>query len=228
MDTNAILLEFTRSESVLREAHALFVRRIGADMVEDEASFLLSAGVDTPDWIPALSIARIDGEMAGALLGGLLPGVSMLSLPYTAVDERFEGRGVYTTMKPALIDELRAMARARGLPVPIANVSEETPDSDHFRHKVVRGNAVVLPLAYAQPAVQGLEECPLALTYEPLTPAMPTLTPDGCKAIVRAVFRGLYRIPNPDDHPTFRRIIASIAAPSGPPRNSATERAPTR
>lgn len=228
MNTHAIRIEFTRADKDLHEAHALFTRRIGADMVEDEASFLQSAGADTADWIPALAVARIDGKMAGALLGGLLPGVSMLSLPYTAVDERFEGRGVYTKMKPALIDELRAMARARGLPPPLANVSEETPDSDHFRHKVVRGNAVVLPMAYAQPAVQGLEECPLALTFEPLTATMPSLTADNCIAIVRAVYRGLYRIDHPDEHPTFRRIIASIAAPVGPLTNPAMGRAPTR
>lgn len=194
------------SEPDLRAAHALFRRRIGDCLVEDWDSFRLSATEETADWAPLLLLAEVEGQLAAAQLGGLLPAVRLLSLPYTAVEERFEGQGIYLHLKRAMIERLRAMAAGRGLPAPLGNVAEEAPGSPQYRRKVEGGIAVVLPVAYVQPAAQGLAEAPLALTFEPLVQPSPTFTADDLRRIVVAIYRGLYRIPDPPAHPAFQRM----------------------
>jgi len=203
-------LRWAHSPADLEAAHALFLRRIGARLVEDWASFQLSVALATADWVPRLGLVEIDGALGAAQLGGLLPAVNLISLPYTAVAERFEGQGLYRLLKTAMLDQLRADARARGLPDPLGNVSEEPVGSAQYRRKVERGIAVVLPVAYTSPATQGLGATPLALTYEPLAGAAPSQA-DALRAIVVAVYRGLYRIAEPERDPTFQRTVASLA-----------------
>jgi hypothetical protein len=207
------LIRWARSPADVDAAYRLILRRIGRRLVEDEASFRMSATVATTDWVPRLGLAEVDGELAAAQLGGLLPAVGLVSLPYTAVAEPFEGRGVYRRLKAAMIEQLRADARARGLPEPAGNVSEEVIDSAQYRRKVEGGIAVVLPVSYIAPAAQGLEETPLALTFEPLTDAAPPTSPDALRAIIAAVYRGLYRIANPEHDPAFRRTVAPLPHP---------------
>jgi hypothetical protein len=203
-------LSFDAAPTTLTAVHELFARRIGAALVEDAASFVLTATAANRDWIPRLAIATVAGDLAGAQLGGLLPRVGMLSLPYTAVEPGHEGRGVYRALKQSMLDELARLARSLGLPPPTANVSEEAIGSEQYRRKVLRGTAVHLPFAYAQPAVQGLREYPLALTVEPLVTPAPALGPHEWVRVVEALYRGPYRIDAPWRDPTFRRIIAGI------------------
>jgi hypothetical protein len=198
-----------RGDGDLRAAHDLFRHRIGAELVEDWESFVISATRASAYWMPLVLLAEAGGRVVAAQLGGLLPRVRMLSLPYTAVAEGFEGRGIYTRLKRAMIEALRAMASARGLPEPLGNVAEEAPGSAQYERKVVRGKAVVLPIAYVQPAVQGLEEHTLALTYEPLLGEAPTFTRDEALCIAAAVYQALYRIELPEQHPAYRRMAAS-------------------
>jgi hypothetical protein len=121
-------------------------------------------------------------------------------------------------LKEAMIAALRAEAHARNLPEPAGNVSEEVAGSAQYRRKVERGIASVLPVAYRSPAAQGLDETPLALTYEPLTDAPPPASPDALRAIVAAVYRGLYRIADPERDPAFQRTVASLGhVPDQPP-----------
>jgi len=191
-------------------AHALFLRRIGPRLVEDTESFRISATLETPDWVPRLGLVEVDGQLAAAQLGGLLPAVGMLSLPYTAVAEPFEGRGVYRRLKESMLEALRLDARARSLPEPAANVAEEQVGSAQYRRKVEGGIAAVLPVAYFAPAALGLTEESLALTYEPLTDAPPPTSPVELRAIVAAVYRGLYRVSEPERVPAFRRMVTSL------------------
>ena len=214
------VVRWARTDADVDAAHDLFQRRIGARLVEDRESFQRSATVETADWVPRLGLVEVGGRLAGAQLGGLLPAVGMLSLPYTAVGEAFEGRGIYRQLKEAMIARLRHDARERGLPEPAGNVSEEVTGSAQYRRKVERGIAVVLPVAYRSPAAQGLEETPLALTYEPLTDAAPPSSAEALRTLVAAVYRGLYGIAEPERDPAFQRIVAELGtgprAPSGP------------
>ena len=239
-----LVIRFARWDADVQAAHDLFMRRIGPHLVEDAASFRLSACVETADWVPRLALALIPGGecqgkaiphrevsrpqssvlspqswlLAGAQLGGLLPAVGMVSLPYTAVDEQYEGRGVYLRLKRAMLAELAETAQARGLPPPIGNVSEEAPGSAQYERKVGRGIATVFPLPYTQPAVQGLDETPLALTFEPLVHPAPAFSDEDHLRIVAAVYRGLYRIARPEDHPALKRIVAAAAPTPLSPR----------
>jgi hypothetical protein len=190
----------------IRAAHSLFRRRIGAALVEDWDSFRASVSEASAYWLPLLLLAEVQGTLAGAQLGGLLPEVRMLSLPYTAVEDGFEGQGIYTAIKRVMLAELRSMAHARGLPEPLGNVSEEASGSAQYVRKVERGGAVVLPIAYVQPAAQGLDERPLALTYEPLVGGTPAFTREDALRIAAAVYRALYRISDPERHPAFLRM----------------------
>jgi GNAT superfamily N-acetyltransferase len=217
---NEPVVRWARSDADVDAAHTLFLRRIGARLVEDRASFQRSATVETADWVPRLGLVEVEGRLVGAQLGGLLPAVRVLSLPYTAVAEEFEGRGIYRRLKEAMIAHLRHDARERGLPEPSGNVSEEVMGSAQYRRKVERDIAVVLPVAYRSPAAQGLEETPLALTYEPLTDVAPPSSPETLRALVAAVYRGLYGIAEPEHDPAFQQTVTSLAgmpqAPSGP------------
>src|SRR5262245_34060090 len=94
-----LLVRWAQSTAEVDAAHDLFRRRIGPRLVEDRASFRVSATVATDDWLPRLGLVEIDGQLAAAQLGGLLPAVGLLSLPYTAVAEAFEGQGVYRRLK---------------------------------------------------------------------------------------------------------------------------------
>jgi len=207
------LIRWANAPTDVDAAYRLFLRRIGRRLVEDKASFRLSATLATADWAPRLGLAEVNEELAAAQLGGLLPAVGLLSLPYTAVAEPFEGQGVYRRLKEAMLEQLCADARARGLPDPAGNVSEEVIGSAQYRRKVERGIAVVLPVNYVAPAVQGLAETPLALTFEPLADVAPPASPEAVRAIVAAVYRGLYRIAEPEQDPAFRRTVASLCHP---------------
>lgn len=201
-------IRFSREPGDIQAAHDLFRRRIGGCLVEDSASFMISASEETADWLPRLALAELDGRLVGAQLGGLLPAVAMVSLPYTAVEEGYEGRGIYLAIKRAVLAELKGLARERELPPPTGNVSEEAPGSPQYERKVGKGIAVVLPLAYRQPGEQGLAETPLALTYEPFQPPPPRFTHAECLRIAAAVYRALYRIAGPEHHPAYQRMLS--------------------
>ena len=204
-------LHFWADDDVeLRAVHRLFVERIGRDLVEPWESFRVSAALPTSDWQPALVVAVHQTELAGALLGGLLPAVGMTNLPYTAIATRFERQGLYPRMKTALLMELRRLAAGRGMAEPWANLGEEAEGSDHYLRKVAGGFARPLPVAYAQPAALGLPERPLALTLEPLTTAQPRLDRQAYAEMVAALYRGVYRIAQPEQHPTYRRFIDAL------------------
>ncbi|MGH2585527.1 MAG: hypothetical protein ACRDJE_11490 [Dehalococcoidia bacterium] len=203
-------VRWAQTTADVNAAHALFLRRIGPRLVEDAESFRISATLETADWVPRLGLVEVDGQLAAAQLGGLLPAVGMLSLPYTAVAEPFEGRGVYRRLKESMLEALRSDARARGLPEPVGNVAEERVGSAQYRRKVEGGIAVVLPLDYVSPSALGLTEEPLALTYEPLTDAPPPTSPHQLRTIVAAVYRGLYRVAEPEHDSAFRRSVASL------------------
>jgi hypothetical protein len=207
-------ISFTIKAATIEAVHDLFVRRIGPSLVEERESFTVSVRERNDDWMPTLAVATVDRALAGAQLGGLVPSVGLLSLPYTAVEERYEGRGVYRALKGAMLAELERRAREQGLPPPRGNVSEEAVGSAQYRRKVERGDAIHLPLAYAQPRAQGLEEHPLALTYEPLDSPIPAFDPGELLRIVAALYRGLYRIERPEDDPTFRRIATAFRGSS--------------
>lgn len=195
------------------EVHALFLRRIGGSLVEDAASFRLSALASGMEWRPRLGLVRDGERLAAAQLGGLLPSVGLLSLPYTAVEDGYEGQGLYHHLKQAMLRRLRADAELLGLPTPTANVSEEVEGSAHYQRKTA-GTAIVLPIAYASPAAQGLRETPLALTWEPLTDAPSPSSLQELRRIVAALYRGLYGVASPETDVTFRRIFHDLEYPN--------------
>ena len=202
------------SATDIAAAHRLLSERIGPCLVEDAASFRQSATLATADWRPRLLIAEAEGRVVGAQVGGLLPAVGLLSLPYTAVASDYEGRGLYRAIKRRMLADLDRLAAEAGLPLPIANVSEEAAGSVQFRRKTERVGAVALPFPYWQPAAQGLTETPLILTFEPLRPgAQPPATPAEYLSLVTALYRGLYRLAEPASDPTYQRIAAALAGP---------------
>jgi GNAT superfamily N-acetyltransferase len=207
-----VRIRVARTVREARAAHRLFQRRIGRRLVEDWPSFRVTALTADAAWVPRLVLAEHGSRLVGAQLGGLLPDAGLLSLLYTAVAEGWEGQGVYRALKSAMLAELRALAATRGLPPPAGNVAEEVPGSAQYRRKVERGGALAFPYLYLQPAVQGLAEIPLALTYEPLDGPPPPCTPEVYLRLVAVVYRALYRIVAPEEHPTFRRIAAVALA----------------
>ncbi len=203
------VVRFSDAPADVRAAHALCLQRMGPALVEDAAGFARSATEATVDWVPVLALAEIDGELAGVLLGGLLPAVRLVSLPYTAIDERFERRGLWRALKAATLARLHEMAAERGLPAPFGNVSEEEEGGYHYQQKLKQG-ATLLPVPYRQPAEQGLEETALALTFDPFPGAPAGFTRDELLAIVAALYRALYRIAEPEAHPAYQRIRAAF------------------
>ena len=194
------------------EGYRLLQEAMGVDAVEDIGSFrrTVSTATDTAV-VPKLVGATRRSEMVGFSVGTYLRNLNMGFILYSAVRKEWRRRGIYTAMRDKLVSELDDEAGARRSQAHRVSyvVSEQVENSRLHRRYVREWGAFVLPLAYEQPAVQGLRARELKLVVQPLGRQTP---PDGDEivAIVREVYERIYRIHDAANHPTFRRVVASL------------------
>lgn len=124
---------------------------------------------------------------------------------YAGVREPFRGRGVYMKMRAALLAELAAQSTI-GLDFLLSEIEEGDRLLQKYLHK---WGAFVAPCDYVQPAVQGLPRRKLDLVVVPVATNRAEIT-ENLPSIIHEVFRGVYRIAEPERHPDFRHVVESI------------------
>ena len=139
------------------------------------------------------------------MLGVYLRRVNGGMILYAGVREPFRRQGLYTEMRRSLLSELAAESLTG-----LAFVLSEVDDGSWLLRKYLdEWGAFIAPLDYVQPAVQGLSRRRLDLVAVPQAAGKAEII-EALPAIVRELFTSVYRIPEPEDHPDFRRVLDSI------------------
>ena len=192
------------------EVHSLLVSSLPPGMVEDRASFLQSVSrAAEPGAIPTVVTASNRGAVIGAVVGAYMPRVRSAMVLYAAVAEWARGRGIYGAMRARLVEALIAEARGAGAPGVDYIVSEVEQDGPLHRRYVSEWRAYTAPCDYWQPETQGLSARPMKLVLQPMLANRPPTMLE-IAALVREIYRAIYRLPNPEENLSYRRVILSL------------------
>ena len=196
--------------SIAPESHALLCRAMGAANVEDMESFreTLSPATD-PLVVPTMVCGLVEETVVGVAVGAYLVEPNFGFVAYAAVAEGWRRMGVYTTLRAKLIDRLRLHGAERGRSELAYVVSEMESGYFLIRRLVGEDGAYTAPVAYEQPAAQGLVTRPLELVVRPMGVSTPP-DRDQTLEIVRHIYRRIYRIRDVESDPTFIRIAESL------------------
>ena len=188
------------------ESHGLLRRAMGAGRVEDFDSFLdtLSPSTD-PLIIPHAVCGLREGTVVGVTVGAYMVRPNVGFVAYAAVEEEWRKLGLYTVLRSRLVFCFQVDAVVNREAKPSYVVSEMDRGSFLLRRFVDSGGAFVVPCEYEQPAVQGLGSRAMELVVQPRAPDRAE-----AMAMVRELFRGIYRIRDPESDPAFRRIADSL------------------
>ena len=194
------------------QVHDLLLASFPPGQVEDRASFLRSVtrAADIGD-VPTVVCATHRGTLVGAVVGSYLPRVNVGMVLYSAVARRARRRGLYGAMRARLVEALGADARDAGKPDVDYIVSEIEQDSPLYCLYVSKWRAYTAPCDYWQPEAQGLSAQPLKLLLQPVLAGGPPETRD-IAALVREIYRSVYRLEVPEEDPSYRRVILSLRA----------------
>ena len=192
------------------EVHSLLLSSLPAGMVEDGKSFLQSVSRDAePGALPTVAAALHCGKVVGAAVGAYLPRVNVGMVLYSAVERRFRNRGLYGRMRAALAEALRADALDVCRSGVDYIVSEVQQGSALHRLYVSEWRAYTAPCDYWQPETQGLAARPLKLVLQPVIAAGPPGVRE-IAALVKEIYRAVYRLGDPEKDPSYRRVILSL------------------
>ena len=189
-----------------REIHTLFQETLGASNVEDIHSFRETVSPLVDDAVlPSLVSAYEDGGLIGAMLGLYLRKLNAGMILYAGVKEPFHGRGEYVRMRNVLLSSLVARSTS-GLDFVLSEIDE---DDWLVQKYLIDWAAFTAPCDYVQPAVQGLPRRKLKLLVMPVAKNRAEIA-GNLPTIIREVFRGVYRIAEPDSNPDFRHAVESL------------------
>lgn len=198
------------------EVHSLLVSSVRRGMVEDRGSFLQSVSrTAEPGALPTIVCALHCGGVAGAAVGAYLPRVNAGMVLYSAVAPQLRGKGLYGKMRARLAKALAADARDSGKPGVGYIVSEVEEDGPLHRRYVSEWRAYTAPCDYWQPETQGLSAQPLKLVLQPVIAEGPPAFHE-IHVLVREIYRTIYRLEEPEEDPSYRRVILSLRARESP------------
>ena len=210
-DVDVALVDPCDTERVL-EVHSLLVSSFPPGHVEDRPSFLRSVSrTADPGAVPTVVCALYSGALVGAVVGAYLPRVNVGMVLYSAVERRARNRGLYGAMRARLVEAIAADARDAGKPGVDYIVSEVEEDSPLHRQYVSEWRAYTAPCDYWQPETQGLSARPLKLVLQPILADGPP-TARETAVLVREIYRSVYRLEDPEEEPSYRRVILSLEA----------------
>jgi hypothetical protein len=194
------------------EVHSLLLSSFPTGQVEDRSSFLRSVSrTADPGAVPTVVAAFDGGAVDGAVVGAYLPRVNAGMVLYSAVERRARNRGLYGAMRARLVEAIAADARDAGKPGVDYIVSEVEEDSPLHRQYVSEWRAYTAPCDYWQPETQGLSARPLKLVLQPILADGPP-TARETAVLVREIYRSVYRLEDPEEEPSYRRVILSLEA----------------
>ena len=192
------------------EVHSLLLSSFPPGMVEDRESFLQSVSrTAEPGAVPTVVGALYGGTVVGAVVGAYLPRVNVGMVLYSAVERRARGGGLYGEMRARLTESLTADAREAGRAGVRYIVSEVEQDSLLYKRYVSEWRSYTAPCDYWQPETQGLSARPLELVLQPVLAEEPPAIRETA-VLVREIYRTVYRLPDPEEDLSFRRVILSL------------------
>jgi len=149
------------------------------------------------------------GMASGTYLGSLNVGM----VGYLASSPRVRGRGLGPRLRARLRGCFERDARhIRGAPL-AAIIGEVDRASPWLRRLVGAHRALALALPYEQPSLRpGDPPSPLVLYYQAMEAPRRWLSSAEVRRLLYAVWRRLYRIPQPLQRPAFRRMLRWLAA----------------
>ena len=203
-----VVREISASDTVsVLEGYSILREAMGTDAVEDEQSFrgTVSPATD-PAVAPKLVAATLGRDMAGFIVGSYLRNLNIGLIAYSAVREAQRRLGIYTAMRRRLIELFNLEADGGQVSYVMSELEEH---SRLYGRYLGEWRAFVLPCAYWQPDAQGLKAKDLKLVLQPIARGGPP-GDDEILDIVREVYKRVYRIVDVENHPTFRRIAASL------------------
>ncbi len=203
-------------EARVVEVHDLLTRSFPAGQVEDRASFLDTVSPTAePGAVPVVIAASNAGRVFGAAVGAYMPRVNAAMALYAAVQQEARGRGLYGAMRIRLVELLDAEAREAGHDGLDYVMSEVERGGRLYLGYVEARGAYPAPCEYWQPEAQGLSARPLELMLQPARKAGPE-TRDELAGLVSEIYTSIYRLADPGEDPSYRRVIQSIdMAPAG-------------
>ncbi len=193
------------------DVHSLLLSSFPPGQVEDWSSFLRSVSrTADPGAVPTVVAALYGEAVVGAVVGAYLPRVNAGMVLYSVVEQWARGRGLYDSMRTRLVEALAADARDAGKPGLDYIVSEVEQDSPLHRRYASRWRAYTAPCDYWQPETQGLSARPLKLVLQPILADGPP-TARETAVLVRETYRSVYRLQDPEEDLSYRRVILSLA-----------------
>ena len=194
------------------EVHSLLVSSLPAGLVEDRESFLQSVSRAAESGaLPTVAVALQCGAVIGAVVGAYLSRVNVGMVLYSAVEPRARNRGLYGAMRARLLEAIAADARDLGKPGIDRIVSEVEDDSPLHRLYASEWRAFTAPCDYWQPETQGLSARALKLVLQPVLAERHPSSRD-IAVLVREIYRTVYRLSDPEEDPSYRRVILSLRA----------------
>ena len=206
-------LDASRLEDVL-EVYSLLQAAMGCDNVEDLHSFRRTVSPSTDRRVtPRVVLAVNDNGMIGVVVGATLKDLNAGFIAYSAVKEAWRRRGIYTRMRSNLIGRF---TEDDG----VEYVVSELDEHEWLFSKYLRDwKALPLPGSYEQPQAQGLQAKPLKLVAQPVGNGT-TPGPSETVALVREIYKRIYRIEDVDGNDSFRRMLASLTTDGPQAENS--------
>lgn len=203
------------SDPALAQAHRLLAAALPPHEVVPrrewrEALAERSAGVWS-DLRWHLLVAERMGRVLGMTSGTFLGSVEVGMIGYLALDPVLRGRGIGARLRTRLRSRFeRDAAEFRGRPL-AAVVGEVDPDNPWLHYLMSRRGALALDLPYCQPPLRtGEPPHPLVLYYQPLHGRPRSLPVAEVRRLLFAIWRRLYRVARPLQHPVFRRMLRSL------------------
>jgi len=191
------------------EAHAVLRDAMGPERVEDVDSFRATVSPATDNALaPVLVCAtRPGGRIVGAVMGGYLVNLNMGMVFYAGVRPESRRLGIYSAMRARLIALLDSKTARHGQMDYL--VSEQEDGSPLFVKYTEQWGAFVAPIDYEQPATQGLSATKLKLVLQPMARRTPPSS-DETLAIVREIYRRIYRLPDATINAQLRHVVESL------------------
>ena len=209
-------LDESRLEDVI-EAYSLLQVAMGCDNVEDLRSFRQTISPLTDDRVlPRVILAFSDDEIIGLVVGATLKNLNAGFIAYSAVKEARRHRGIYTRMRSEV---LRRFTQDDGVEYVVSELDEQ----EWLFQKYTRDwNGVALSGHYEQPQAQGLPARPLRLVAAPVEKGTALVVTETV-ALVREIYKRIYRIEDVDGNESFGRILASLTPDSTRAKNSSND-----
>ena len=205
----------TPGDSALRPAHQLLRR-----------AFTRAEMLPLGDWQNALRershslwldqswhllVAQRGGKLLAAATGAYLGNVNVGIVGYIAVTPEARSLGIGPRMRRALRRKFDADARRIGRRAAAAIIGEVKADNPWLGHLVRVEGAIALDFPYFQPSLGGgREPVPLVLYYHALAEPRASLSAAETRQLLYTVWRRVYRIARPLDHPEFRRMLRAL------------------